>query len=80
MKLVDIKPEHILDMIKNWGWRIRSYINQAIIKVASNVWEAAASKMIPSDPTAEVKLSVEAPGEVLAEPTEEALDVKENCL
>ena len=82
MKLVDIKPEHILDMIKKLedeGYAPTS-IKQSLSVVHQMFERAAASKMIPSDPTAEVKLSVEAPGEVLAEPTEEALDVKENCL
>lgn len=82
MKLVDIKPEHILDMIKKLedeGYAPTS-IKQSLSVVHQMFERAAASKMIPSDPTAEVKLSVETPGEVLAEPTEEALDVKENCL
>ena len=82
MKLVDIKPEHILDMIKKLedeGYAPTS-IKQSLSVVHQMFERVAASKMIPSDPTAEVKLSVETPGEVLAEPTEENLDAKENCL
>ena len=61
-----IKPEHILDMIKKLedeGYAPTS-IKQSLSVVHQMFERAAASKMIPSDPTAEVKLSIEAPGKV----------------
>lgn len=82
MKLADVKPEHILDMIKKL--EAEEYARTTIIQSLSVVHQmferAAASKMIPADPTADVKLSKEEPGEVVEEPTEENLDERENCL
>lgn len=82
MKLAEVKPEHILSMIKKLedeGYA-RTSIIQSLSVVHQMFERAAASKMIPSDPTADVKLSKEVPGETLAEPAEENLDAKENCL
>lgn len=81
MKLIEVRPTHILDMIK--GLEKEGYARTTVIQSLSVIRllfkQAYAGKMIPVDPVADIKLSKVEPGEI---PDEKAIQDQgdEKCL
>ena len=66
MRLIEVRPTHILDMIK--GLEEEGYARTTVIQSLSVVRQlfkkAYGGKMIPIDPVADIKLPKEEPGEI----------------
>lgn len=81
MKLIEVRPTHILDMIK--GLEEEGYARTTVIQSLSVIRQifkqAYAGKMIPVDPVADIKLPKVEPGEI---PDENAMQEQEDekCL
>lgn len=81
MRLIEVRPTHILDMIK--GLEEEGYARTTVIQSLSVVRQlfkkAYSGKMIPIDPVADIKLPKEEPGEI---PDEKIMQEQEDekCL
>ena len=81
MRLIEVRPTHILDMIK--GLEEEGYARTTVIQSLSVVRQlfkkAYGGKMIPIDPVADIKLPKEEPGEI---PDEKIMQEQEDekCL
>ena len=77
MRLIEVRPTHILDMIK--GLEEEGYARTTVIQSLSVVRQlfkkAYGGKMIPIDPVADIKLPKEEPGEI---PDEKILQEQED--